>query len=65
MIKYVGQRRLRFKSVVGEIIPGKKIVWQMKKGIMLPAWLRIEVEDLTDGAIDVRHSLPSRRRGRT
>ena len=31
--EYVGSRRLRFSGVVVRCDPGKKIVWQMVKGI--------------------------------
>ncbi len=43
-------------AVVVEAEPGRKIVWQMKKGIRLPAWLTIEVTDRI-GCVDVRHTI--------
>jgi hypothetical protein len=54
--EYVGQARLKFKGVVTEIIPGRKIVWQMKKGIKLPAWLMLEFEHQTE-CVKIIHTL--------
>ena len=49
--EYVGKRRLKFKGVVVENIPGKKLVWQMKKVIKLPSWLELGFEDSDEGVI--------------
>ena len=54
--EYVGKRRLRFKSVVTEIIPGKKLVWQMKMLFKLPGWLILEFKDI-DGDTKIIHTL--------
>jgi hypothetical protein len=48
---YVGSQRLRLKGIVVEAVPGQKIVWQRKRWIQLPAWLRIELTDQDDGCL--------------
>lgn len=54
--EFVGNHRLRFKAEVVEIIPDKKIVWQMKKGVKLPGWLILVFED-RDGGVEINHTL--------
>ncbi|WP_370508036.1 hypothetical protein [Mycobacterium sp. SA01] len=56
MDEFIGKHRLRMTAVVIEAEPGRKIVWQMKKGVRLPAWLTIEVTDRA-GSVDVRHTI--------
>ncbi|PND58083.1 hypothetical protein CRM90_08795 [Mycobacterium sp. ENV421] len=56
MDEFIGKHRLRMTAVVVEAEPGRKIVWQMKKGVRLPAWLTIEVTDRA-GSVDVRHTI--------
>ena len=56
MDEFIGTRHLRMAVVIVEAEPGRRIVWQMKKGIRLPAWLTIEVTDLP-GGVDVRHTI--------
>lgn len=47
--EYVGRYRLKFSGVVSEIVPGKKVVWQMKRIVKLPGWLALEFEDVPGG----------------
>ncbi len=54
--EYVGRRRLKFTGKIIEIIPGKKLVWQMKKVISLPGWLTLEFDD-TDVGVKITHTL--------
>nr|WP_255497129.1 MULTISPECIES: SRPBCC family protein [unclassified Mycolicibacterium] len=56
MDEFIGERRLRMTAVVIEADRGRKLVWQMKKAIRLPAWLTIEVTDRADG-VDVCHTI--------
>jgi len=51
--EYVGRRRLKFEGVVVKCIPGKEIVWQMKKVVGLPAWLVLEFDDDSEGVVIV------------
>ncbi len=52
----VGTRRLRFQAVITEYIPDRRIVWQMKQFINLPAWLSLEFEDTPEG-LRITHKL--------
>ena len=54
--EYVGNRRLKMDAVVTQCIPGKGIIWQMKKFMRLPAWLEIRFEDNEEGTI-LTHTL--------
>lgn len=54
--EYVGNRRLRFKAVVVEYIPAKKVVWQMVKGIRLPASVTLECRENHDRLL-ISHTL--------
>ena len=54
--EYVGRYRLKFNGVVTEIVPGKKLVWQMIKIVKLPGWLILEFEDSSDG-VRIIHTL--------
>ena len=47
--EYIGKRRLKFKGIVVENNPGKKLIWQMKKGILLPTWLELYFRDIDEG----------------
>lgn len=52
----VGKRRLRFHAVITEFNPGRRIVWQMKTGFRLPAWLALDLEE-TPGVLRITHTL--------
>lgn len=54
--EYIGKHRLKFAAVLIEIIPDRKLVWQMKKMVRLPGWLEIELEDDNDG-VRIIHSV--------
>lgn len=54
--EYVGKRRLTFNAIVTELIPGKRIVWQMVSIVRLPAWLSIDMED-HGGDVKLMHTL--------
>lgn len=54
--EYVGKRRLKFEAIITELVPGQKIVWQLKKWVPLPAWLTLEFADSLNG-IKVTHTL--------
>ena len=49
--EYVGKQRLKFDAVVVKYVPGKEIIWQMKRLIKLPAWLIIRFEDSQRGTL--------------
>jgi len=52
----VGKHRLRFTGIVTEIIPGRKLVWQMTKWLKLPGWLMLEFEDGQTG-VEILHTV--------
>jgi hypothetical protein len=52
----VGKRRLKFTAVIIKLITDKEIVWQMKKLVMLPAWLSLKFDETKDGLI-ITHKL--------
>jgi len=56
MDEYVGPRRLKMQGVVTEVVPGKKIVWQFKQIIRLPARLILEAAD-DDAGVMLTHTL--------
>lgn len=56
MDEFIGTRRVRMDCVVIEVDPGRKLVWQLKKGIRLPAWLTIRLTDGADG-VAIHHAI--------
>ncbi len=52
----VGKRRLKYKAIVTEANPDRKIIWQMKKFVRLPGYLSLELQD-TDSGVDITHTL--------
>jgi hypothetical protein len=56
MDERVGDRRVRMTGIVVEAKPGRRIVWQLKKGIRLPVWLLLELNDQGDG-VTVVHTI--------
>ena len=62
MDEYVGKRRLRMSAVVTEAVRGKRLVWQFKKSIKLPAWLELEFSDY-DGGVAITHTVRAGFRG--
>ena len=62
MDEYVGMRRLRMTALVTDAIPARKLAWQLKKGILLPAWLSLELED-RDGGVKITHTTRAGLRG--
>lgn len=57
MDEFIGSRHVRMTGVVVAAEPGRKIVWQLKKGsIRLPVRLALELTDQDDG-VAIRHSI--------
>lgn len=54
MDEYIGKRRLRMTWIVTEAIPGKRIAMQAAKGIKLPSYLYLDLED-HDGGVRITH----------
>ena len=62
MDEYVGKRRLRGSAIVTEAIRGKRLVWQFKRGIKLPARLELEFSDY-EGGVAITHTVRAGFRG--
>lgn len=62
MDEFIGSRRLRMTAVVVHAEPGRRISWQMKKVVRLPAWLTIDVVDGPDG-VAITHVITAGWRG--
>ena len=56
MDEYIGARRVRMTAILIDSVPGRRITWQLKKFIKLPAWLSIEIQDGEDG-VTITHSI--------
>ena len=59
MDEYVGKRRVRMLGIVVQVVPGKKIVWQLRKGVRLPVWLTLELADRDGGSSCGTRSRPA------
>jgi hypothetical protein len=62
MDEYVGTRRLRMTGIVAEAVPGKRLVWRLKRVVRLPAWLELELTDY-DGGVAITHTARAGFRG--
>jgi hypothetical protein len=56
MDEYVGRRHLRMAGVVVRAVPGRLLVWHLKRGVRLPVRLTLELDD-RDGGVAVRHTI--------
>lgn len=56
MDEFVGKKRVKMLAIVTEVIPGRRIVWQMKKIVRLPVWLTLEFVDDANGVM-LTHAL--------
>lgn len=56
MDEFVGPYRLRMTAVVTEAVPGRLIVWQLKKWIRLPVRLVLELED-DEAGVTITHTV--------
>ena len=62
MDEYVGKRRVRMVGVVREAVPGKRLVWQFKKVVRLPAQLTLDLAD-DDGGVAITHTIEAGLKG--
>ncbi|HZO27739.1 MAG TPA: hypothetical protein VFH48_17310 [Chloroflexota bacterium] len=62
MDEYIGRRRLRMTAIVTEAVPGKKLVWQLRKWVKLPARLCLAL-DAYDGGVTITHTTRAGLRG--
>jgi hypothetical protein len=54
--EFVGKKRLKFRAVVTKLDPGRTITWQILKGITLPVWVTLELEERPEG-LSIQHTL--------
>ena len=54
--EYVGKRRIKFQGIVTEVVPGVRVVWQMKMVMKFPVWLILECENTLEG-VRIIHTL--------
>jgi hypothetical protein len=62
MDEYIGERRVRMSAVVLEAVPGRRLVWQLRKLVRLPARLTLELAD-DDGGVAITHTIEAGYRG--
>ena len=55
MDEYVGTRRVRMKGIVIEAVPGKRLIWQLKRVVRLPARLELDLDDY-EGGVAITHT---------
>lgn len=56
MDEWIGNRRVRMKGVMTEVIPGKKLVWQLEALVRQPVWLVLDFEDDASG-VTITHTI--------
>ncbi|HET8671398.1 MAG TPA: hypothetical protein VFM05_12460 [Candidatus Saccharimonadales bacterium] len=49
MDEFVGKWRLRLTGIVTKADDGRRITWQLVKGVRLPAWLDLQLQDTAKG----------------
>ncbi len=54
--EYVGKHRLKFKGRITGYVAGKRIEYRMVRGLSLPAWLVLELQD-RPGRTDIVHTV--------
>jgi uncharacterized protein YndB with AHSA1/START domain len=62
MDELIGARRVRLTGVIIAAEPGKRIVWQLKAGLRLPAWLTLTFDDDSAG-VTITHEIRAGLRG--
>ena len=56
MDEFVGERRVKMKGLIRDVVPGRRIVWQALKFIVLPITLSIELQDDETGT-NITHTI--------
>lgn len=56
MDEFVGEYRVRMTGVLVEAIPGRRLVWQLRKGIPLPVRLSLVLDDDEVG-VSITHTI--------
>lgn len=56
MDEFIGRHRIRMKGIVENAVPGKLIVWRMKKIVKLPFRVVLKLEENKNG-VKITHTL--------
>lgn len=56
MDEFVGKRRIKMQGIVMEVMPGRRITWQLKKIVRLPIWLSVDFDDNAAG-VAITHTI--------
>jgi hypothetical protein len=56
MDEFIGEYRVKTTGVLVEAIAGKKLVWQLKKGVRLPVRLSLELDD-DEAGVSITHTI--------
>jgi len=56
MDEFIGNRRVKMMGVVIRAVPGKEVVWQIKKIVKLPVWVLLKLED-REGGVKISHTI--------
>ncbi|MCI0721283.1 MAG: hypothetical protein L0338_20265 [Acidobacteria bacterium] len=56
MDEFIGEYRVKMTGVVVEAILGKKLVWQLKKGVRLPVRLSLKLDD-DEAGVFITHTI--------
>lgn len=56
MDEFIGRHRVKMKGIVVNAIPGKLIIWQLKKIIKLPVRLSLKLEEDKD-SVKITHTI--------
>lgn len=64
MDEWIGMHRTTLSGVITELVPGKRMVWQMKKLVRLPARLILDLDDDEErDGVHVMHTIEAGYRG--
>jgi hypothetical protein len=63
MDEFIGHRRVRMVGEVVQAVPGRRIVWRLRAGVVrLPVRLNLDL-DTSAGGVDLRHTITAGWRG--
>lgn len=54
--EFVGDHRERTDALVVDLVPGRRLKWQIKRRVRLPVWILLEFED-DAGGVTITHHL--------
>ena len=54
--EFIGKRRIKFTARISELISGKRVVYQLRFFVNLPAWIMLDFNDMPEG-VKITHIL--------